>query len=236
VIPQNPYKYSFTKVKDFSMPSATTSLASLMPAFPASVSTLLAHLDAVRVVLLDELTHAHASQHVPPPAPERTGWSADEVAYHLHLVETGITRGLTKRLERLRGGEENAAASSPASPPASAPASAPASPPTPPPTPAELEALWHRQQAAFANRDRKISAPETTHPLNAPPRTEILRLLAESRAAFRALVASATYDELNAVAMPHPAFGAMSGVLWVNMIAGHEFRHIEQIRALRASA
>jgi hypothetical protein len=180
---------------------ASTSALDLIKGFPATLGEHRHNLEIVRSMLFDELRLQHS-------APSEGGWSVEEIAHHLGIVESGIVRGMTKRLSALTQ-------------------------PSPPADNAALEAKWRHNRAGFTDRQRKMRAPESVFPLNPPALDDSIRALQASRSALLDLLAKYSYDDIAAVAMPHPFFGVMSGLLWLDMIAEHEARHIEQIRDLR---
>jgi len=171
----------------------------LFRTFPRTVEDHRAELAAARTALLEELQHEHA-------APPEGTWSAVEIAYHLHLVEKGIVRGLQKFFAEQRHE----------------------------PLPVEtIEAMWHSNNAALLNRTLKAPAPERTAPLNPPPLPDVVALLAQSRTALLAFLEGKSYTDLASVSFLHALFGVISGPLWLSMIAEHEVRHVEQMRELR---
>jgi hypothetical protein len=174
--------------------------STLVSQFPETLNDHKHNLRITREAFLEEF----AKPHNEPPAGR---WSALEIAYHVHIVERGVARGLQKRLATLEK-------------------------PAPPAPQDEMRTQWARSHTAFLDRTRTLPAPEAVLPLNPPPIEDVLKLLAESRAALIAAAESASYDELSAVVMPHPAFGLLRGPLWLNMIAEHEVRHIEQMQEL----
>jgi hypothetical protein len=171
----------------------------LFRTFPRTVEDHRAELAAARAALLEELQHEHA-------APPEGRWSAVEIAYHLHIVEKGIVRGLQKFFAEQRHE----------------------------PVPIEaIEAKWHSNNAALLDRSLKAPAPERAIPLNPPPLQDVLALLEQSRAALLQFLEGKSYTDLASVSFLHALFGVISGPLWLSMIAEHEVRHVEQMRELR---
>jgi hypothetical protein len=87
-----------------------------------------------------------------------------------------------------------------------------------------------------ADRTVKLPAPPRLHPTgkfaDAPA---CLEGLGEARANLLAW-AQDPATHLRQHVMPHPAFGELHGEQWLELIASHTLRHLDQIRELQAQA
>ena len=104
---------------------------------------------------------------------------------------------------------------------------------TAPPDGLEKTAGKERLPAMLANRRVKFPAPARVQPSGhkfAGP-VECLEQLAIARAATLSWAQDADTQLLQHV-MPHPAFGELHGGQWLQMLAGHTLRHVEQMREL----
>jgi hypothetical protein len=175
--------------------------STLVSTFPETLDDHKHNLQITREAFLEELAKPHGEPHA-------GRWSALEIAYHVHIIERGVVRGLQKKLASLEK-------------------------PAPPALQDEIRGQWRHNHAGFINRAIKLTAPDAVLPLNPPSMEDVLTLLAESRSGLLTVIDSSSYDELAAVTMPHPIFGRMNGQLWLDMVAQHEARHIEQMQELR---
>lgn len=91
-----------------------------------------------------------------------------------------------------------------------------------------------RLPAMLANRQVKFPAPARTQPRGkfATP-ADCLAQLSLARAATLSWAQDQDTKLMQHV-MPHPAFGELHGGQWLQMLAGHTFRHLEQMRELIA--
>jgi len=171
--------------------------------YPTTLTARLAHLEASRNDLLAELSD------VPAPAALPLGWSVSEIAYHLHLVERGITRLLRKTLTADSQAE---------------PLSAEA-----------LRAEWERTFTLADSARNPVQAPSYIEPKDAPSLPETVALLAQSRVALLEVLGTTNETELASITAPHPFLGVLSGHGWLGMITYHEVRHTRQIRAVKSA-
>lgn len=135
--------------------------------------------------------------------PKDGGWSAAEVLDHLRKAEGGLVRGL----EALRRGE---------------------------PLKVPRRAYWYRLPMSVAFWPVRFSAPKPVRPR---PRAEVnpreaVAKLKESRAALLAFVEKVGEDEFRKILLPHFVLGRFHGLDWFRFIAGHEARHLGQIRRI----
>lgn len=177
-------------------------MESLTFSFPPTVEALRAEAATVRELLFVELQN----EYLPPPEGR---WSHIETAYHIHLTEKSVTRGIQKFLDAPERHE--------------------------PKSEEELRAMWHTMIKVLPNRSLSFPAPERLTPLNPPSLPEIIELLHSSRAYLLQTIDGHSYQELASISFPHPIFGALTGVSWITMIAHHELRHIDQMRELKSA-
>jgi hypothetical protein len=80
--------------------------------------------------------------------------------------------------------------------------------------------------------DRKLVAPDRVNPTENPDRETIERLLAESRSALEAAIASGDGLALGSIKQMHLRFGELDLYQWLLFVAEHEKRHTAQLRGV----
>ncbi len=168
------------------------------------------HLDAA-LRRLDESRAALRAAVEAVPEPLRTRkpipdhWSVAEVLEHLALVER-------KYLEHLPG-------------PIASAKQAGLGPETGPRTalPAEIDAM-------LADRASRRAAPDGVVPSGTLDAAAAMASAEAACAEFRSMVSALDGLALGNVVMPHHRFGPLNLYQWVEFIAGHESRHVEQLR------
>ena len=133
--------------------------------------------------------------------PRDGGWSAAEVLDHLRRAEGGLVRGF----EAQRKGE---------------------------PLKIPRRAYWYRLPMTIVFSSIRLRAPKPVRPrpraeLN--PR-EVLAKMKESRAALLAFVDKVGEEEFRKILLPHFVLGRFHGLDWFRFLAGHEGKHLGQIR------
>ena len=78
--------------------------------------------------------------------------------------------------------------------------------------------------------DRKLVAPELVSQTENPDRETAERMLAESRAALDAAIASGDGLALGSIRHTHLRFGELDLYQWLLFVAEHEKRHTIQLR------
>jgi hypothetical protein len=176
-------------------------ITTFFPTLPTSTEAAIEEMQRVRAILLNDLQTQTFS------APTEGRWSAEEILWHLHLVERGVGSGLRRALE----GPRNERVSD-----------------------EQLTATWLKMKSLILNRiDVKITAPDNLTPQgNMPSREECITALRQSQDKFLSHVQGVSMDDLLSVAFPHPFLGILPGFLWITFIAMHEARHLEQMREL----
>ena len=137
--------------------------------------------------------------------PEDCGWSAAEVLDHLRRAEGSLVRALAK----FEKGE---------------------------PTRVPKWAWWYRLPMSPAFWKIKFQAPKLVRP---PPRAEVIPtdVVEQLRTSRRDLLAFADRmgeEPFAKMVFPHFLLGRFDGVDWFAFLAGHEDRHLRQIRRVLA--
>lgn len=141
---------------------------------------------------------------IPEPLRDRrvdaATWSAAEVLEHLHRVESGIAKLLTRSLERAKAAgpePENGVGSVMAS----------------------LDAL------RLTDRSRRVRAPDPVMPRGELTAAQGMAALTESRQALVAALREADGLALGRITQPHPLIGPLNLYQWVLFVGQHEARH-----------
>jgi DinB superfamily len=179
-------------------------MTTALEVFPATLEQRLEELAATREYLLAEISDGVDAQPV-------SGWSAAQVAYHVHLTEKLITAGLSNTLSKGKKEERQ--------------------------SDEHLKAEWEGIAQRVPSRENKIVAPEPLQPVDAPALSDSVKLLKESRVALVDFVKSTTLDDLASISLPHPVHKDMliSGLGWLSLIARHDLRHLAQIKEVKQS-
>ena len=144
------------------------------------------------------------------PAPlrdERPGldrWSVAEIVEHLALVEERYATIVSDSLADVKRLGRPADGSARV------------------PLPDHLETL-------LANRSARRPAPEPFHPTGVPFDAAWAKA-GGVRAAFRTLLSGADGLALHEAVYDHPRFGTLNAYQWVEFVAAHERRHLDQVR------
>lgn len=169
------------------------------------IAELLDYAQAQRVALFEALSLIPESERDRRCNAET--WSAAEVLEHLHLVESGIARLLTRSLERARAAglePENQVGS----------------------VLATLDGL------RLTDGSRRMSAPESVMPRGELTAAEGVVALTESRQVLLAALLEADGLALGQVTRVHPTLGPLNLYQWVLFVGQHEARHAGQLQDL----
>jgi hypothetical protein len=133
--------------------------------------------------------------------PAGGGWSAAEILDHLRRAEGGLVRGLAAQSR----GE---------------------------PLKIPAWAYWYRLPMTVAFTPIRFTAPKPVRPR---PRaevrpSEVVGKLRESRAALLAFVDEVGEERFLDTLLPHFILGRFHGLDWFHFLAGHEGRHLGQLR------
>lgn len=138
--------------------------------------------------------------------PPGGGWSAAEVLDHIATAERTLVKALTK----LEKGE---------------------------PTRVPARAWYYRLPMAPVFWPMKLPAPKLVRPrprAEVMPR-EVLEGLAASRQSLLALADRMGEERFARLVFPHFLLGRFTGVSWFRFIAGHESKHLKQLRRALAA-
>ncbi|WP_085505447.1 DinB family protein [Thalassobacillus devorans] len=84
------------------------------------------------------------------------------------------------------------------------------------------------------DRSHKVEAPESLRPKGKfDSLDEALDSLSKSRDSLLFLLRNYEEEDFRKRAMPHPAFGKMNLLQWVEFIGYHELRHLEQMKEIK---
>jgi uncharacterized damage-inducible protein DinB len=162
-------------------------------------------------VQLQRLGLFEAVSLIPEPLRDRRvdaeTWSAAEVLEHLHRVESGIARLLTRSVERAQAAglePENEVGSLLAS----------------------LDGL------RITDRSRRISAPEPVKPRGELTAAQGMAALTQSREALVSALQQADGLALGRITRDHPILGPLNLYQWVRFVGQHEARHAGQLQDL----
>ena len=167
------------------------------------LAELLAYAELQRAALFDAVAL------IPEPLRDRrldpAAWSVAEVLEHLHRVEKGIARLLSRSLERARtaGLEPESEGGS------------------------ELGSL---DRLRLLDRSSRMSAPEPVMPRGELTAAQAMAALTESRQALVSALEAGDGLALGRIAYPHPLLGELNLYQWVLFVGQHEARHAGQLR------
>ena len=138
--------------------------------------------------------------------PADAGWSAAEILDHIRTAESSLVRALSK----LEKGE---------------------------PTRVPARAWYYRLPMTPVFWPMRLTAPKLVRPR---PRAdvrpaEVLEGLSESRRDLLALADRMGEERFARLVFPHFILGRFTGVSWFRFIAGHEGKHLKQLRRALAA-
>jgi uncharacterized damage-inducible protein DinB len=132
-------------------------------------------------------------------------WTVSEILEHLYRVDRSVAGMLTKRIAEARDAGH----------------------------PQEMETssvLGSIDALRVSEVVQKLVAPERVAPTENADRETVARLLAESRAALNAAIASGDGLALGSIKQMQNRFGELDLYQWILFVAGHEKRHTAQLR------
>lgn len=168
---------------------------------------VLSRLDESRALLLAAVDAVPAFLRTRRPAPDR--WSVAEVLEHLSLVESRFAGMIATRLEK--GLEAGLG-----------------------PETGARDPLPDATRQRMLDRVNKRTAPETAVPSGALDEHAALAAAEKARIGLREVVQCGDGLALSEVRHSHPFFGELTIYQWLELMACHERRHVEQINELRA--
>jgi hypothetical protein len=173
------------------------------------------HLAAV-LAALDESRHSleQAAADVDPdkrtlrPAPDR--WSLSEVLEHLSLAEASFTAWIASGIEKAKASGLGREA-------------------------AERAPLPEAVRARLADRVNRRTAPERVQPRGELSVEEAWSAVVEVERRLKEVLVAADGLALNEVVVEHPTLGPFNIYQWVELMAAHRRRHVEQVREIVAA-
>ena len=171
------------------------------------LTTTLAHLDAASRELRAAVHAVPVPLRAQKPAPGR--WSVDDVVEHLVKVEQIFFGALLRNLEVAR---------------ASGLCSEVEAPPL----------LAEQTQTFMADRTNPRSAPEPVHPTGTVDALTSLQAIDAAHTRLKEALQACDGLALSTVTHDHRFFGTLNVYQWIELMAGHEGRHTEQLREIAA--
>jgi hypothetical protein len=165
----------------------------------------LGRLTAATHDLRDAASRLPASLHAQKPAADR--WSVNEVLEHINIVETLFLTTLIKNVETAKASGLAGEVDEPAM-------------------------LSAEVRASVEDRSTRRSAPERVIPTGTVAAADALRSIEAGHAQLRDALASAPSVTLSAVTFDHRVFGTLNVYQWIDFLAGHERRHLAQLREI----
>jgi hypothetical protein len=173
------------------------------------------HLASV-LAALDESRHSleQAADDVDPdkralrPAPDR--WSLSEVLEHVSLAEAGFTAWIASGIDKAKENGLGREA-------------------------AERAPLPEAVRTRFADRVNRRAAPERVQPRGEMSAEEAWSAVLEVERRLKELLVGADGLALNEVVVEHPSLGPFNVYQWVELMAAHRRRHVEQVREIAAA-
>ena len=165
----------------------------------------LAHLDAASRDLRAAVEAVPVPLRAQKPAPGR--WSVDDVVEHLGKVEQIFFGALLTKLEAARAAGLCAEVEAP--------------PRLPEPT-----------RTFMADRTNPRNAPEPVHPTGTVDAVISLQTIYAGHARLKEALQACDGLALSTVTHDHRFFGTLNVYQWIELMAGHEGRHIAQLREI----
>ena len=172
------------------------------------LAAALGRLDLVTTDLRDAAGSMPGSLQARKPAPER--WSVNEVLEHVSLVEQLFVNALVAKIEAARASGLGSEVSDP-------------------------EGLADQVRAVVEDRTSKRTAPEAVVPTGAVAPAAALALIEAGHARLRDALVACEGLAVSTVTHEHRFFGSLNVYQWIDLLAGHERRHLAQIREIAGS-
>ena len=145
------------------------------------------------------------SQRSLKPAPER--WCVNEVLEHIGIVEQIFVTRLITNIEAAKGAGLGSEVGAPAM-------------------------LPDQLGVVLEDRTTRRTAPEQAQPTGNVDSAAALRSIEACHERLRSAIASADGLALSSVTHDHRFFGTLNVYQWVDLMAGHERRHLAQLREI----
>ena len=172
------------------------------------LASVLAALDESRHSLEQAVHDVDLGKRAQRPAPDR--WSLSEVLEHVSLAEANFTAWIASGIEKARAtglGREAA----------------------------ERAPLPEAVRARFADRVNRRTAPERVQPKGEMTAEEAWNAVVEVEQRLKQVLTAADGLALNEVVVEHPTLGPFNIYQWVELMAAHRRRHVEQMREIAAA-
>jgi len=135
-----------------------------------------------------------------------TGWSAQEIAEHIAIVDTGVARICQKLLSK-----------------------------SVPHTDQSLEGAFsisqEFQKSVATSAGARLEAPDQVRPTGAITIADSVRTLVENQSSYQAMRADFERLDHSGPTFPHPYFGPLNAGEWLALAGLHKYRHAKQITA-----
>jgi len=169
----------------------------------------LGRLDSATRDLRAAATSVPESRQERKPSPER--WCVNEVLEHIGLVEQLFVESLITRIETARAAGLGTEVDAP-------------------------EMLTDHLRAVVEDRTAPRTAPERVVPTGAVDGRAALASVEEGHRRLRDALARCDGLALSTVTVDHRIFGTLNVYQWIDLLAGHERRHLAQIIEIAGSA
>jgi hypothetical protein len=172
------------------------------------LASVLAALDDSHHALEQAVNDVDPAKRAVRPWPER--WSLAEVLEHLSLAEAAFTGWIASGIENARTsglGQERP----------------------------ERSPLPEAVRARLADRVNRRVAPERVQPKGEMSAEDAWSAVVEVERRLREVLVAADGLALNDVILEHPSFGPFNVYQWVELMAAHRRRHVEQVREIGAA-
>jgi len=171
------------------------------------LTAALQRLEAVTRELQDATSELPVSLRARKPAPDR--WSINDVLEHVSMVEQLFIDALLPKIQSASPSASEREGFEPAM-------------------------LPEHVQAVVEDRSRPRMAPEHVHPTGNVDAAASLQTIDNAHARLRDALQSTDSYTLSTVTHDHRIFGTLNTFQWVDLMAGHERRHLQQIREIAA--
>src|SRR5512139_3292702 len=169
------------------------------------LSAALARLDSARSDLRAAVEAVPGSLRAQKPAPDR--WSVNDVLEHLVLVERTFLSSVVGKIVAAQA------------------AGLASEVPQPQRLPEEME-------TRVRDRGNRRIAPDPVQPKGSVDAGSALKQLEDGHTQLRQAVTAADGLALSTVTHDHRFFGTLNVYQWIELVAGHEARHTEQLREI----
>jgi hypothetical protein len=172
------------------------------------LASVLAALDDSRHALEQAVKDIDPSRRATRPAPER--WSLAELLEHLSLAEASFTGWIAAGIDKARAGGLGHEGT-------------------------ERAPLPEAVRERLADRVNRRVAPERVQPKGEMSPADAWNAVVEVERRLKDVLIAADGLALNQVLVEHPSLGPFNIYQWVELMAAHRRRHVEQVREIAAA-